>query len=169
MDCSKARTRLFQSLDGELSDSAARELDFHLTACPACAREKKILSIPRRIGQCIPALQPSPYFYSKLRARLESESEAVTIWQIILGLSRHLVPGLAAITLALLSVFAYFQVRQPQVDVYQAYDRIFQSSDRPQRMIIADPGEITDESVVQSMAEVESAKRPANGSDRTKK
>ncbi len=169
MRCSTAKTWLFRGLDGEISVAESKELDTHLAGCPACVREKRLLSIPRRIGQVIPVLQPSPYFYSRLRARLESESQSVTIWQIILGLSHHLVPALAAITLALLSVFAYFQVQGPRVDVSQAYEGIFQSGDRPQRMIIADQTEITDESVLRAIAEEEAARRPAGDSDQTAK
>ncbi len=104
-------------------------------------------------------LEPSPFFYRKLRARLESESRSVTIWQIILGLSRQVVPALATITLALLSVLAYMQLRPATVDVYQAYDRIFMSGDRPHRMVIADQGEITDESVLRALAEDDSSYR----------
>ena len=169
MRCSTAKPWLFRSLDGELSAAESEELDIHLADCPACVREKRLLSIPRRIGRVIPILQPSPYFYSRLRARLESEAQSVTIWQILLGLSRHLVPALAAITLALLSVFAYFQIQGPRVDVSQAYEGIFQSGDQPQRMIISDQTEITDESVLRAIAEEESARRPAVDSDQTRK
>jgi hypothetical protein len=60
---------------------------------------------------------------------------------------------MAALTLALLSIFAYFQFRGPNVDFYQAYDNIFMPTDRPQRMVIADQGDITDESVYQAITE----------------
>jgi hypothetical protein len=88
-----------------------------------------------------------------LRARLE-EAQTVTIWQILFGLSRQVVPALAMLTLVLLSVFAYMQLQTSEVDVYQAYDRIF-TTDRPHRMVIADQGEITDESVLQAITEEE--------------
>ena len=153
MHCTVVRTWLFRKIDDELSPAEDKLLDSHLAQCPACAREFRILAIPRRIGQMIPALQPGPYFYSKLRARIENESQSITIWQIMLGLSRQMVPALAAITLALLSIFAYLQLRGPRTEVYQAYDKIFMSGDRPHRMVIADQGEITDESVFLAIAE----------------
>jgi predicted anti-sigma-YlaC factor YlaD len=161
MDCTVVRTWLFRKIDDELSAAEGKVLDSHLAQCSACTREFRILAIPRRIGQVIPALQPSPYFYRKLRARIENEAQGITIWQIILGLSRQVVPALAAITLALLSIFAYLQLRGPQTDVYQAYDRIFMSGDRPQRMVIADQGEITDESVLRAIAEQDTNHRPS--------
>jgi hypothetical protein len=159
MECSTARSWLFRSLDDELSAAEEEGLSLHLAGCPACAREKKLLGIPRRIGRALPILQPSPYFYARLKARLEKEDQSITIWQIILGLSRHLVPALAAVTLALLSVFVYFQIQGPEVDVSQAYDQIF-FGDRPERMVIADQGEITDESVLRAIAEEEATRHP---------
>ncbi len=156
MDCTSARIWLFRKMDDELSSSDSRLLDSHLERCPACMREFRILTIPRRIGQAIPAFEPSPYFYRKLRARIEGESQSITIWQIILGLSRQVVPALAAITLALLSVFAYLQLRGTSQDVFQAYDRISISADRPLRMV---QGEITNESVLRAMAEQDSSHR----------
>ena len=76
---------------------------------------------------------------------------------------------MAAVTLALLSILAYFQMRGPKFDVSQVYDSIFQSSDRVQRLIVADPGEINDESVLRAIAEEEASRRPAAGSDQTRK
>lgn len=169
MQCSTVRTWLFRSIDGELTASESSDLNLHLQECPSCAREQRLLNIPRRLGRAAPVLEPSPFFYSKLKARLESESQSLNIWQLILGLSRHLVPALAAITLALLSVFAYFQIQGPRVDLFQAYDGIFLTGDRPQAILTADQGEITDESVLQAIAEEESARPPAAGSDQDRK
>ncbi len=161
MDCKGARIWFFLKIDGELSPGDSQVLDSHLAQCPTCMREFRILAIPRRIGQAIPAFEPGPYFYRKLRARIESESQSITIWQIILGLSRQVVPALAAITLALLSIFAYLQLRGPNQDVFQAYDRILISGDRPLRMV---QGEITDESVLRAIAEQDSSHRPSSKS-----
>ncbi|HYK91346.1 MAG TPA: zf-HC2 domain-containing protein [Acidobacteriota bacterium] len=156
MDCTAARIWLFRKIDGELSPADCALLDSHLAQCPGCTRELRLLSIPRRIGLAIPALEPSPYFYRKLRARIESEAQGITIWQILLGLSRQVVPALAAITLALLSIFAYLQIHASSPDVYQTYDRMFISSDRPLRMV---QGDITNESVLNAIADQESSHR----------
>ena len=156
MECTVARTWLFRKLDEELSPSENEQLNLHLAVCDSCARQLKLLMIPRRLSRAIPALEVSPYFYQKLRARINGEVQSVTIWQIIMGLSRRILPVMAAITLALLSVFAYFQFRGPNVDFYQAYDNIFMPTDRPQRMVIADQEDITDESVLSAIAEGDS-------------
>lgn len=165
MDCATARTWIFKRIDGELSPEEWARLDLHLAGCSSCARDYRLFSIPRRIGRAIPVLEPPPYFYTRLRARIESEDQGISVWQFILMLSRHLVPALAAVTLALISVFAYFQITEPRTDLYQVYDSIFMTSDRPQRMVIADQGDITDESVLRAIAEVESARRLPAGSE----
>ncbi len=154
MDCTVTRGLLFRRLDDELTPFEREQLDSHIAKCESCAREMKLLLLPRRIAGVVPMLEPSPYFYSKLRARLESERQGVTIWQILLGLSREAIPIFAVITLGLLSVFAYYQFQDVRAEVYSAYDRIF-TSDRPQRMVIADQSEITDESVLLAISEQE--------------
>ncbi len=167
MDCSVARIWLFRKIDGELSSSDSSLLDSHLAQCSACMREYRILAVPRTIGQSIPALQPGPYFYGKLKARIESEAQGVTIWQIILRLSRRVVPALAVITLALLSLFAYQQLQGPRMDV-QAYDRVLLSGDRSLSMPTADQGEVTYEVILRAIAEQDSNARPGTGDTRTK-
>jgi hypothetical protein len=165
MECTVARTWLFRKLDEELSPSESEQLDRHLAACDSCVRQLKLLMIPRRLSQAIPALEISPYFYQKLKARINDEAQSITIWQIIMGLSRQFLPVMAAITLALLCVFAYFQFSGPGVDFYQAYDNVFMSTDRPQRMIIADQEDITDESVYLAITEQTTTQNPNTGSE----
>jgi len=151
MDCTVARSGLFRLLDEELSPAERDRLQLHLDCCPSCTREWRILTLPRRIGKSIPALEPSPYFYARLRARLEREAQSITVWQIILGLSRQIVPALATVTLVIVSLFAYLEFYGPKADFYQAYDSIFLSGDRPNRMVIAE--EVTEESVLHALAE----------------
>jgi anti-sigma factor RsiW len=166
MECSKVRILLFRNLDGELAAPEARELETHISGCAACSHEKKLLAIPREIGRAIPVLQPSPYFYARLRARLESENQAVTFWQILLTLSRHLLPAFAAVTLALLSVFAYYQVREPQEDTVQAYDWILQSLDRPHVALLGAQGDVNDEVVLGTIVEDEDGRKPVPVSEK---
>src|SRR5262249_1666674 len=137
MDCSQARDRMFEFLDEELSGGLEEGFRAHLEACPACARELRLLSLPRRLGRALPVFEPSPFFYQRLRAQLDSAAapQPVTVWQILLGLSRQVVPALASITLVLVSVFIYTQLRAPQID-FQAYDSIFLSGERSQSLVI---------------------------------
>src|SRR4030042_2623189 len=130
MRCSVARSWRFRLLDRELAQEERVQLEDHLASCSSCTREWKILSLPRRIARSIPVLEPPPFFYSRLRARLELQKQSITIWPIILGLSRQIVPALATVTLLIISLFAYFEFRGPRPDLYQAYDSIFMSGDR---------------------------------------
>jgi hypothetical protein len=155
MECGGIRSWLFRRLDDELSPQEREQLDAHLAICPSCTREWRLLSLPRLIGRSIPALEPPPFFYARLKARLEREKQSITIWQVLLGLSRQIVPAMATITLVILSMFAYYEFRGPRMDLYQAYDSIFMSGDRQSRMVIAD--EVTEESVLHALAE-----RPLN-------
>jgi hypothetical protein len=151
MECKSARSMLFRLMDDELPPEEQERLGEHLRICLPCAREKKILMIPRRIARSIPALEPSPFFYARLKARLERESQSITIWQVIVGLSRQIVPALATLTLVIISMFAYLEYSGSGPDLYQAYDSIFLAADRTGRMVIAE--EITDESVLHALAE----------------
>ena len=113
----------------------------------------------------IPALAPSPFFYSRLRARLETEAQGINIWQIILGISRHLVPALAAVTIVMLSFFVYSEFAVQPDDVFQAYERIFIPDDQPQQMAIADQVDITEETVFDAITEEEQVSYPATRTD----
>jgi hypothetical protein len=64
-----------------------------------------------------------------------------------------MIPTLAGITLALLSLFAYLQLRGPEADLYKAYDRAFISEDQSHRTLVAEHGDMTDESVLRAIAE----------------
>jgi hypothetical protein len=152
MKCNTVRELLFRRIDNELTDGQISEFDAHLAACEFCAREYRLLSLPSRIAQGIPPIEPSPFFFQKLKANLEGEARNVAGWQIFLHLARQVIPALAGVTLALLSVFAYIQFTGNESDLYRAYDRVFITEDQPHR-IFTEEGEITDETVLSSIAE----------------
>ena len=90
---------------------------------------------------------------------LEGEVQKIAGWQVFFHLARQVIPALAGITLALLSVFAYVQLSGNEPDFSKAYNRVFITEDQPHRMILADQGDITDESVLSAIAERESSRR----------
>jgi hypothetical protein len=157
MKCTAARDLLFRKIDGELYESEKAELDSHLAVCAYCSREYGIVSIPSTVGKVLPPIEPSPFFYTKLRAYLDGEVQRAAGWQGVFGLARQVIPALAGITLALLSVFIYFQLSGSEPDLYKAYDRVFISEDQPNRMLIYE--QITDETVLNAIAERESNHR----------
>jgi hypothetical protein len=153
MKCTAVRDLLFRKIDNELADPEKAELDEHLAKCASCSREYALLGFPGRIAQAISPLEPSPYFYQKLKINIDGEAQKAAGWQPIFGLARQVIPALAGITFALISVFFYFQMSGKEPDLYKAYDRVFITEDQPNRMLIYEQGEITDESVLSAIAE----------------
>jgi anti-sigma factor RsiW len=156
MQCADARNWLFRKIDGELSDSEIRALDDHLAQCVSCAREYGLFALPRQIAQATPEIAPSPFFYQKLKARIDGETREIAGWLVFWRLARQVVPALAGITLALLSVLAYFQLHSPEANFYRAYERILVTEEQPRQMLAAEQGDITDVSVLSAIAERES-------------
>jgi hypothetical protein len=153
MKCTAVRDLIFRKMDNELSDIQNSELDSHLAICASCSREYQILRLPRQVAQTLPPIEPSPFFYQKLRMNLEGEAQKAAGWYAVSTLARQVIPALAGITLALLSIFAYFQMNGREPDLYKAYNRVFISEDQPNRMLTSEQGEITDESVLRAIAD----------------
>ncbi len=153
MECTGVRNRLFQKIDGELATLENAELDAHLAECSSCTREYGLLSLPHRIAREIPPPEASPFFYQKLRMRIDSEAPGIAGRQTYFGLATRMIPTLAGITLALLTVFAYFELHGPEADIYRDYDRAFVSEDQTHRTLVAVHGDITDEGVLRAIAE----------------
>jgi hypothetical protein len=148
MNCAEARKRIFQKIDNEISISDSSLLDLHLASCESCAREFRMLAMPRRIGQMIPTLEASPFFYSRLKAWMAAEAQEITIWQIISGISRQMIPALAVMTLTLISLFGYIEYRQRHNEPAQAYERIVTAGDLHYRTVALEQSESTIESIL---------------------
>jgi len=161
MKCAEVQNRLFRKIDGELSESENTLLDAHLAQCPSCTREYRLLALPHRIGEEVPPLTPSPFFYQKLRTRIEGECREMAGWQVIWKIARQMIPALAGITLALLTVLIYLQLQSPKNDP-GAYEGIFIAEDQPSQMLVTEQGDITDVSVLSAIAERESSHQHHN-------
>jgi anti-sigma factor RsiW len=155
MNCREAGKWMSRRIDGELPRAQADLLDEHMSSCPSCTREVRLLTIPRRIGRSLPVLEPSAYFYQRIRANLELEAVRNAFWKIVMGLSRQVVLPLGAVTLMLITAFLYAQLSVPKADVYQTYDRIFAPVSHPEQIVRAERGEITDDVVLYTLAEQE--------------
>jgi len=156
MKCAEVRAKLFRKIDGELSESEIRDLDDHIQQCHSCARDYNLLALPHRMASGIPPVAPSPFFYKKLRFRIESEAQSMAGWQLFWRIARHMVPALAGVTLALLSALVYLQLQNPKADVYRDYQGVLISEEQPNRMLIVDQGDITDASVLNAIAQRQS-------------
>jgi predicted anti-sigma-YlaC factor YlaD len=158
MKCHTVRELVFRRIDNELQEQESAEFDAHLSECESCAREYRLLSLPSRIAKGISPVEPSPYFFQRLAAKLEVEAQNAAGWQVFLRLARQVIPALAGVTLAVLFVFAYFQFTGNNFDLYRAYDRVFITEDQPRQMFYENV-EITDEAVLQAIADQDSIYR----------
>ena len=77
MNCHEAREQMVEMMSGENSPQAAA----HLRGCQACSNELASLRSTMALLDQWTAPEPSPYFDSKLRARLKSEPEPARGWQ----------------------------------------------------------------------------------------
>ncbi|MDM7995214.1 MAG: zf-HC2 domain-containing protein [Acidobacteriota bacterium] len=153
MECEDVQKRLVRKIDGELSDSDNNAVNAHLSKCAVCSREYALLALPGRIAPHIPQATPSPYFYQKLQLRINREAQSLAGWQMLWGLARHLIPAMAGITLALLSVLAFLQWQAPQSARFSSYESIFVAQDQPRLLFNAGQGDISDVSILTAIAE----------------
>lgn len=143
---------ILRKLDNELSESENRILDAHLHQCEDCARDYGLLTVPQRIAQAVSPPEPSPFFNQKLITHIESEVQDAAIFQLFFGLARRIIPSMAAVTLVLLSVFTYLQLNNPKDDLHTAYDRMFNGSDLPIQLMVAEQKNISDEIIINAIA-----------------
>jgi hypothetical protein len=158
MECVKARKQLFRKIDGELSKIESEELDLHFSNCSSCEMEHRILSLPKNISQASTPILASPYFYPKLMQRIESEAQIAAGWQAIFWMARRIIPALAGITLALLTVFAYFQTKNADVELYSAYESVFIEEAQQPRTLHFKQGDVTDAKVLNAIVERDSSR-----------
>lgn len=96
MRCRKVQRTLSAFLDGELSEQKASYITEHLSRCPTCQQEMVSLSsVWKRLGE-IHEVAPSPYFWTRLNARIaQAEERHFPLSQVWGRLNRLLVPATA--------------------------------------------------------------------------
>ncbi|MEJ2245585.1 MAG: zf-HC2 domain-containing protein [Acidobacteriota bacterium] len=152
MKCTAIHDLILRKIDSELSESENRTLASHLEQCSDCAREYGLWTLPSRIAQEITPPGPSPYFFQKVKARIEDEAQGAAVLQLFDSLARRVIPSMIAVTLALLSLFAYLHLRNPQDDLYAAYEGVFIGEDLPLHRMVVERRSITDASILNAIA-----------------
>lgn len=167
MECAKAENLILREIDLELSEVESRSLFDHLDCCPGCVRLYRLMHLPRQIAEMSAPPDVSPYFMGTLRSRIENEARDVVFVQQFFGLARSFIPSLAAVTLALVSVFAYLHLISPPAELGRAYERMFLSENLPISDLIVEPQNITDANILSAIANSESRRqersKPDNG------
>jgi len=113
MNCERFRDQMLDALQG----TAPTELQGHVRACPACAQELEKLKQTSALLEEWPALEVSPYFDSRLRARLREQAAAPVTegwWEWLRK------PALAAsFALLLVAGVGVLELSKPQTQVLQ--------------------------------------------------
>jgi anti-sigma factor RsiW len=111
MNCERFHDQMLDALQG----TAAAELEEHVRACGACAQELAALKQTSALLEEWPAPEVSPYFESRLRARMREQAAAPVGWWAWLRR-----PALAA-TFAILLVagIGLLDLSKPQIEVLQ--------------------------------------------------
>src|SRR4051794_10402945 len=87
MDCKTMREQLIEgSLSGELRDTPARE---HVDTCSACGKEWQAMQATLRLLDAWQAPEPSPFFDTRMTARLAAEKQQPQGWLARLRESLH--------------------------------------------------------------------------------
>jgi len=71
MRCREASRLLMRSADAPLDSERKERLDAHAAVCPACRALRSRVALVRSSLAGAPASEPLPYFYERLRARID--------------------------------------------------------------------------------------------------
>ena len=120
MRCRKVQRKLSGFLDGELSGKKAARIAEHLSHCSRCQQEAAALSSAwEQLGK-VPEIEFSPYFWTRLSARIaQAEQQRFALGKVWRALDRLLVPTtvIAASVVGLWvggSLYDIYQEDQPQ-------------------------------------------------------
>jgi ferric-dicitrate binding protein FerR (iron transport regulator) len=76
MTCQESSGNLFARFRKELSPAVSNQLDGHLTGCATCREEEAEIASLQRMISSLPAVEPSPDSWSRLRMRIGKPAPA---------------------------------------------------------------------------------------------
>jgi len=71
MNCELSQERMVTAAYGELPDELAHELEQHVTACPACQKEREQILAIKVLADLHPVAEPGPNLVARARLRLD--------------------------------------------------------------------------------------------------
>ncbi len=83
MTCNGLESRAIEYLDGKLAPSERSAVEAHLAGCTACRLRVQSFSSVMGLLDEWPAIQPSPFFRTRLAARLKEEPVSPSWWQTL--------------------------------------------------------------------------------------
>jgi anti-sigma factor RsiW len=110
MNCKNVKKNLLFFLENELSEERRFEMENHLKTCPACSRLLEEFSLIWEGVQHGEKIQPSPYFWTRLKQRIvEHEGGRKPVFSWLEGLVRWARPAVA-IAVLLICIFAGYSL-----------------------------------------------------------
>jgi anti-sigma factor RsiW len=110
MSCKRIENKLISYMDGRAGTSDRRAVESHLKECAVCrARVEGFAGVWSVLSE-VPALEPSPAFEARLRARLAAEPQRSGFWA---GLADVLPAPRLALAVTLLAAFTIWQSSRP--------------------------------------------------------
>lgn len=102
MRCRTIQRKLSVFLDGELSEKQASRIAEHLSGCPVCQqRAESLSSLWEQLGE-MREIDPSPYFWTRLSARIaQTEERRFSLDKVRGMLDRMLLPATAVAAAAI--------------------------------------------------------------------
>lgn len=159
--CDRYAALVHDRVDGALDAPAARDLDAHLAACPACRALLADLEELRRVGATIQDLAPRPEVWAGIARRLDAERIALPkpFWtgaRVALAMAATLVAAVASSVWLLRAPAPAAPEQAAATPVIQSKDNLVQDVDEHLR--------IADEHYVQAIAGLEQVVKGSEGS-----
>lgn len=111
MKCKNLHKKLIFFLEGDLSPRMMEEVQNHLDECSSCAAFAKELKQTLGIIENEKELEVNPYFYTRLKARLENQNEQSPAFGRII-FARVLQPVIFSILLVI-GIYSGIKIGQP--------------------------------------------------------
>jgi predicted anti-sigma-YlaC factor YlaD len=100
MECKSVENKLIFYLEGELTDNENRWVTEHLEHCSECSAKLSYLKEALQVMQNERQMEPKPFMYTRINARMERNTKTVRRWIISpLAIASVLVVGLVIGTL----------------------------------------------------------------------
>jgi anti-sigma factor RsiW len=112
MNCKTLHTKIIFFIEGELPGREMEEVKIHLERCPDCAAFAEEMKKTIAIIDNEKEPQLNPFFYTRVKARLENQSEQVAATRQVAVLKRILQPALFSLLL-LAGVYTGIKIGQP--------------------------------------------------------
>lgn len=110
MDCKTVHSKLIFYLEGSLGNEEAQQVESHLNSCAACKAFADDLKSTLSLIENEKKVEPGPYFYTRLKAKLETRGTASPALHLRRPM-QILQPALFSLLL-LLGIYAGFRIGQ---------------------------------------------------------